>query len=87
MDGTLCKEICWTPEDCLKATPIPKAIENVNKLFDTAFVIILTARKNNLMTASKDWLDTHHVKHHAISNFKMPFDQYVDADAIHPFDL
>lgn len=21
MDGTLTKEICWTPEDCLNATP------------------------------------------------------------------
>ena len=87
IDGTLCEEVCWTEEQCASATPIHKAIDVVNGLFETDFVVILTARKDHLISATLVWLKRHNVHFHAISNFKMPFDLYIDSDAVHPEDV
>lgn len=87
IDGTLCREVCWTSEDCKNATPDTQLIKKVNALFEKEFVIIYTARKTELMQATMEWLNTHNIKYHAISNHKIPGDIYVDRDIIHPDDL
>lgn len=89
LDGTLCKEVCWTAEDCLLATPNIELIKKVNRLFESDFVIIYTARARNLTEVSMDWLERHGVKYHAYQcrDRKIPLDVYVDADAVHPDDL
>lgn len=87
VDGTLCKEVCWNVEQVRVATPNKKLIEKVNAIFDKEFVIIYTARKTELITATMEWLNKYGVKYHAVSNLKIPGDQYIDADVIHPDDL
>lgn len=87
VDGTLCEEVCWTEEQCIHATPIPSVIEKINNLFETDFVVILTARKDCLMSATFAWLHKHNVRFHAVSNFKMPFDLYIDSDALSPEEV
>lgn len=87
VDGTLCKEVCWTVIDCLRATPDMKLIKKVNDLFEKEFIIIYTARKTELISATMEWLAKHNVKYHAISNHKIPGDAYIDRDILHPDDL
>lgn len=85
VDGTLCKEECFTVEDCIKATPVKSVVSLVNKLYDSDFVIIYTARRNHLMSATFEWLDKHGIKYHAVSNRKIPLGNgYVDSVAIKP---
>lgn len=87
VDGTLCKEVCWTVKDCLTATPDTKLIEKVNRLFEKEFIIIYTARKTELISSTMEWLNKHNVKFHAISNLKIPGDAYIDRDILNPDDL
>jgi len=82
LDGTLCKEVCWTPEDCLKATPVQKMIDRVLELYSEHFILIFTARRDHLIPASLEWLRRNNIKYHAISNQKSPADVYVDDRAI-----
>ena len=79
LDNTLCVGKHWeTPEQCLKARPIKKMIDFVNKLYKDDFVVIYTARQNFLMAATFEWLDKHNVKYHAVSNRKTPFEKVID---------
>jgi uncharacterized HAD superfamily protein len=87
VDGTLTKEICWTEDDCLKATPRQTVIDRVNELSATSFIIIHTARRNKLYNATIKWLDAHGVCYHAIRMEKMPADIYVDDKSILPEKL
>lgn len=89
MDHTLCKEVCYKSSQCSKATPIESRIKRVNRKFEEDFVIIYTARRRHLVPATLEWLERHHVRFHAFQYgvMKMPFDKYVDADAVHPDNL
>jgi hypothetical protein len=79
LDNTLCIGKHWTkPEDCLKAKPIKKMIDYVNKIYRDDFIVIYTARQNFLMAATFEWLEKHHVCYHAVSNRKTPFDLVID---------
>jgi len=71
MDGTLTQGICWTEEDCLHAEPRQEVIDKVNSLRGV-WVIIYTARRDNLIPATIKWLRKHNVRYHAISNIKIP---------------
>lgn len=86
-DETLCEEQCFTVEQVRNATPRKDFIEKINKLFDENFIVIYTARRNNLISDSLDWLQKHNVKYHAISNIKVPLDKYVDDKALHIDDI
>lgn len=79
--GTLTKSVCFTPSEVRKSKPIKGAVKRVNELFDKGFVVILTARKDELIGPTVMWLHKHGFKYHAISNYKMPFDKYIDNDA------
>ena len=81
LDGTLTKEVCWTPSECLKAAPNLKEIALVNKLHEKKFIIIYTARRDFLIEASLTWLRKHNVRFHAISNNKIP-GYYIDDNCI-----
>ena len=78
-DGTLCNEVCFTPRDCLTSTPIKKNIRKVNELYQDNFIVIYTARRSLLISATLMWLEKHDVKFHAISNRKIPFDIYINS--------
>jgi len=85
VDKTLCKEVCFTSEECLKATPIKEAIDKVNSIM--GFIIIYTARTDKLMEATIKWLKKVGVSYHAISNIKIPGDYYVDDNSLKIKDL
>lgn len=92
IDHTLCEEVCYTAEQCRTATPILKRIEEVRKTFNSEqnyFVVLYTGRRLPLVEATLEWLEKYNVKFHAFQYgaMKMPFDEYVDADAIHPDNL
>ncbi len=78
VDDYLCKEVCWTIEDCLAATPNTDTIRKVNKLFDYNLIIIYTARRDILIPATIQWLRENQVRYHAISNYKLPADFYLE---------
>jgi len=79
VDGTLNNETCFTEKECLKATPVRKNIRKVNRLYQENFIIIWTARRNELISATLEWLGKCNIRFHAISNCKVPFDVYLDA--------
>lgn len=79
LDDTLCKGQSWRDaETVLEANPIQKMIDKVNRLYKTDFIIIYTARQNYLISNTLEWLDTHNVRYHAISNHKIPLDFLID---------
>jgi len=87
LDGTLTKETCWTEEECLEATPIKKNVEAIKKLARDHFVIIWTARKDHLISASLKWLRKHDIPFQAISNNKTSADYYIDDKAYNVKDI
>jgi len=81
LDGTLCKGDSYTPKECMNAEPRWDKIALVNELSKKEFVVVLTARKDELIPASLKWLRSHNVNFHAFSNNKMPADWYIDDKA------
>jgi uncharacterized HAD superfamily protein len=71
MDNTLTIGTCWTPEDCLNAEPRQEVIDKVNSLINV-WVIVYTARRDEMIPATIQWLRKHNVRYHAISNIKIP---------------
>lgn len=83
MDGTLTREVCWTEKECLNATPRQEVIDKVNSLAGRYWILIWTARQDELIPATIKWLRKHNVYYHAISNIKIPAGAgYVDDKAI-----
>jgi uncharacterized HAD superfamily protein len=77
LDGTLTKEICWTSEQCLDATPT-ELIGLVKELTKKNTVIIYTARQNHLMNATFEWIEKQGIGRCPVSNFKIGTDYYID---------
>lgn len=86
MDGTLCNEMCWTPDECIQATPNVRVINKVAKEYREGFVVVYTARKDELIPSTLEWLRRNNVRYHAISNIKIPAEIYIDDKAINVND-
>ena len=84
LDGTLCDGVCWTPDQCQDAKPIQVVIDKVNDLYEENFIVIYTARRDDLIPASLEWLRRNGVHFHAFSNNKVPADVYIDDRSVHP---
>jgi hypothetical protein len=89
IDGTLCKELCYTEEECRNATPNHLIIGKVNRLYkmDGIEIVIYSARVNRLKEATLEWLKYWGVKYHRYGPRKMPFDWLVDDRTIRPEDF
>lgn len=87
MDGTLCTGVCWTPEQCLKATPVPSVIRKVNEMAKEGFLIVWTARRDHLIPATMEWCRKNGIHFQAISNNKTASDVIIDDTAINVKDL
>ena len=87
VDGTLTNESCFTVEEVLNATPRLDVIEKVNKLYTWNFIVIYTARREDLANATKEWLNKHGVKYHAYSDKKIPLDDLIDDHVTHVDDI
>ena len=84
VDGVLTKEICWTPEECLNAEPNKGIIKMVERLYKENFIVIYTARTDELIVPTLQWLRKNEVKFNAFSNNKMAADLYIDDKAFNP---
>ena|SRR3990172_1971687 len=83
IDGTLCTNKCYTPEECLKAEPIWNMVDKINVLAVADNIIIYTARRDALIPATLQWLRKNGISFHAISNNKIPaIGKYVDDHAM-----
>lgn len=87
MDGTLAKGTAWNAEDAINAEPRMEIIEKVNQLYKGNFIVIHTARRDDMYQATKDWLSLYGVKYHAIAMEKMAADYYIDDRALRPEEL
>jgi hypothetical protein len=87
MDGTLCKEVCWTVKECLHATPNQKIIDHCNLHYENSITIIYTARQDCLLEATVRWLRIHGVRYWAISNQKLHFDTLYDDNVFNAKEL
>lgn len=85
VDENLTTETCWNELDCLMATPDREMIDWVNKQYENHFIVIHTARRNNLYMATMEWLRANNVKYHAVSFEKTP-GVTVDRNAINTID-
>lgn len=87
-DGTLCNEICWTPEMVLSATPKEDVIKKVNELYMDHYIVIYTARQDHLIQSSLEWLRRNNVRWHSWSNLKIPTDVgYLDDKSLKLDDI
>lgn len=87
LDGTLCVEECWTIEQCLAATLRPEMAEKILALYQKNFVVIYTARRDENIPATLEWLRRNNIRYHAITNLKAAADVYIDDKAIRPEEL
>jgi len=78
LDGTLTKNTCWTEKECLNAIPNKKMIELEREIARDHFVVIWTARKDHLLSATVKWLRKHDIPFQAISNNKTSCDIAID---------
>lgn len=85
-DGTLCEEVCWTVQECENATPKQNIIDLINEHADKHYVIVHTARTDDLIPATLKWLRKHGVKFQAISNNKLAADIYIDDLSFRPHE-
>jgi len=92
MDGTLCYGIAWTVEDVPKMKPRLDVIEKVNKLALEGIdghpvkIMVWTARRDELIPATLEWLRKHDVRFWGISNNKIAAELYIDDRAINVED-
>ena len=80
MDGTICSEE-KTFEKSL-AQPNLNAVANINKLFESYFIIIYTARGWLEFNITKKWLDDHNIKFDLLMCGKPIYDFWIDDRAI-----
>jgi len=78
LDGTLCVGEAFTEQECLDAKPRLDVIKKINDMFHKKYIIIWTARRNDLIGASITWLNRHGVLYNAIDNKKGATDIYLD---------
>lgn len=78
MDGVLCEGEAYTTQQCLDAKPRQEVIAKAKEEYNHNFIVIYTARRDNLIPATIKWLRMHGVPFHAISNNKMAADWYID---------
>ena len=87
VDGTLTTGTAWTEADCLLAEPRFDIIEKVRKLYQVNFIVIWTARRENLLLPTIEWLRKNGVPFHAIAIGKTPADLYIDDRSVKPEDV
>lgn len=84
MDGTLTQKVCWSEAECESALPNLAVVAKVNALRKRHYVIIYTARGDELIPATLRWLRKHDVYFIGISNHKQPMDMYLDDRSFNP---
>lgn len=91
VDNTLTNETCYSIEEALAATPNIKLVESYRQLYDKNFMIIWTARRDELIPATLEWLRRNNLRWHAFSNLKPPRGSknaiYVDDGAYNVNDI
>ena len=86
-DLTLTLDTAWDPDEALACKPNWKVIERVNELYKRNWIIVYTARADNLIANTLVWLRRHGIKHHGICNEKRVFDFWIDDRAVNVKDF
>lgn len=81
IDGTLCNEICFTKEEVLKATVNKKMAKLAEYYYQNGILVIHTARRDELIPATFEWLRRNNIRWHFFTNLKVPAALYVDDKA------
>jgi len=81
VDDHLCEEVCFTPEECLNATPVKEWIDWTNEKFETDYIVICTARRHSLYMSTIKWLEEHKVHFHSTCFNSKPPGTIVDRRA------
>lgn len=87
LDGCMCKEICWSKEACLKATPNRQIIDDCNSHYEDAVTIIYTARRDEFIENTIIWLRNNGVRYWGINNTKMHFSNLIDDSVTNVVDV
>lgn len=87
LDKTLTTTEAWTKEDCLSAGVNLEMAKKVEDLFQKNFIVIYTARRDENIPATLEWLRRNNIRWHAISNNKCAADVYIDDKMIRPEEL
>jgi len=81
VDDHLCEEVCFTPEECLNATPVQEWIDWTNEHHETDTIVICTARRHSLYMATIKWLEKYNVHYHHTNFQSKPPGTIVDRRA------
>lgn len=81
LGGTLCNEVCFTIKEVENATLNKKNARMVEEYYLNDYVIVYTARRDELLPATLKWLRINNIRYHAISNLKIPASIYFDDKA------
>lgn len=86
LDGVLCKEECFTADECANATLNVEFWQWLWKIHnateDRKFIIIYTARRTKYARETIEWLEKNNVPFDGIDFRKTPSDFYIDDKAI-----
>ncbi len=83
IDGTLTKEICWNEDQCKKANP-SKLVKKVISAYKDVLVVLWTARREEFIPTTLQWMVKNNVPFHAVSTEKMAATLYIDDKTINP---
>jgi hypothetical protein len=78
MDGTLSNGVAMTKEEVLEAEPVTEVANKVNELWLKHWIVIYTARRDDLVPATFEWLRRNNIRWHFFTNQKTPGGYYVD---------
>jgi hypothetical protein len=88
IDLTLTLDTAWNEMDCLTAKPNQPIIDWINKKYmDCSTIIIYSARREDLLEATKYWLKRNKVYYHALRLNKTPCTLMLDDKCFRPEEV
>lgn len=87
IDGVLTNSDCYTEEEVLNAIPNENVISLIRKLHMKNYIVVYTARRDELIPATLRWLRMHNIPFQSFSNNKACADIYIDDRAIRPEEI
>jgi len=90
LDGTICREVCYSREECINAVPVPEMVEFLWSAYnDREYlpqIIIYTARRTKFARETIEWLEKNNLPF-PISFRKKSGEVYIDDKAINSRDI
>lgn len=88
IDNTLTLDTAWSEEECLHCKPNQPLINWINKKYmECCTIIIYSARREDLIEATKYWLKKNKVYYHALRLNKTPCTIMIDDKCYRPEEI